>query len=157
MTCGRLAFNSAPTTETADVIAGSEVGFRVSWDGNGAYGMFWHQGPAQIYLSKVPEGVAMKDYSGIEGDWFKIAWSPPEDQAHWPLWGEPDVSCCLFLSLFSEPQHFNIKHFSVEGKQYPETKCRVSFQLDIPLSPPTFRHSQVFKETLQFKRSSLEK
>jgi hypothetical protein len=30
ITCGRNAFDSAPKTEAADVVAGSEVGFRSS-------------------------------------------------------------------------------------------------------------------------------
>jgi hypothetical protein len=34
ITCGRLAFESAAKTETADIIAGEEVGFRLSDVGN---------------------------------------------------------------------------------------------------------------------------
>jgi hypothetical protein len=34
ITCGRRAFDWAAKTETADVLAGSEVGFRVSWSLN---------------------------------------------------------------------------------------------------------------------------
>ncbi|KAK4206134.1 glycoside hydrolase [Rhypophila decipiens] len=84
ITCGRLAFASAATTETADVLAGSEVGFRVSWDGDGEYGVFWHQGPAQIYLSRAPND-DITNYAG-DGDWFKIAYAGPVNNNKWLLW-----------------------------------------------------------------------
>lgn len=96
VTCGRLAFESAGKTETADVLAGSEVGFRVSWDGNGKYGVFWHQGPGQIYLSRAPND-NLASYKG-DGDWFKIAYSTPISNSEWPLWGAHDVISFLFLS-----------------------------------------------------------
>lgn len=90
ITCGRKAFKSAATTKTADVLAGSEVGFRVSWDGNGPYGRFWHPGPAQIYLSRAPND-DLAHYQG-DGDWFKIAFGGPVGDNKWLLWGEHDVS-----------------------------------------------------------------
>jgi len=86
ITCGRLAFKSAATTNTADVLAGSEVGFRVSWDGNGRYGVFWHPGPAQIYLSRAPDD-NLASYQG-DGDWFKIAIAGPVSNNAWQLWPE---------------------------------------------------------------------
>ncbi|KAK4232777.1 hypothetical protein C8A03DRAFT_39590, partial [Achaetomium macrosporum] len=95
ITCGRAAFDSASRTETADVLAGSEVGFRVSTDGNGnrnsAYSQFpsfWHPGPAQIYLSRAPND-NLQSYRG-DGDWFKIAYAGPSDDRQWSLW--PRVS-----------------------------------------------------------------
>ncbi|KAH6855627.1 glycosyl hydrolase family 61-domain-containing protein [Chaetomium sp. MPI-CAGE-AT-0009] len=95
ITCGRLAFDSAPRTETADILAGSEVGFRVSTDGRGtrdpATGqnpVFWHPGPAQIYLSRAPND-DLQSYRG-DGDWFKIAYAGPLDDQHWSIW--PKVS-----------------------------------------------------------------
>jgi hypothetical protein len=91
ITCGRKALDFAATTETADVLAGSEVGFRVSWDGNGQYGVFWHQGPAQIYLSRAPND-DLEHYQG-DGDWFKIAYAGPVGNNKWLLWpNEHDVS-----------------------------------------------------------------
>ncbi|KAI0408348.1 lytic polysaccharide monooxygenase [Xylaria palmicola] len=90
MTCGRDAFNFAATTETADVLAGSEVGFRVSWDGSGRYGVFWHPGPAQIYLSRAPND-NLEHYRG-DGDWFKIAYGGPVNNNKWLLWGEHDFN-----------------------------------------------------------------
>ncbi|KAK3395198.1 glycoside hydrolase [Podospora didyma] len=95
ITCGRAAFNAAPRTEIADVLAGSEVGFRVSADGYGninePYPMgptppsFWHPGPAQIYLSRAPSD-DLHNYRG-DGDWFKISYAGPLDDSHWSLWG----------------------------------------------------------------------
>lgn len=96
ITCGRAAFSAAPRTETADILAGSEVGFRVSTDGNGNRGgvfysigdminpVFWHPGPAQIYLSRAPND-DLQSYKG-EGDWFKIAYAGPLDDNHWSIW-----------------------------------------------------------------------
>lgn len=90
ITCGRNAFDAAANTETADVLAGSEVGFRVSWDGNGPYGFFWHQGPAQIYLSRAPND-DLEQYRG-DGDWFKIAYGGPVNNNEWLLWWKPDFN-----------------------------------------------------------------
>ncbi|KAK3293882.1 glycosyl hydrolase family 61-domain-containing protein [Chaetomium fimeti] len=91
ITCGRLAFDSASKTETADIIAGSEVGFRVSTDGRGTrnpekgvYPNFWHPGPGQIYLSRAPND-DLQSYKG-DGDWFKIAYAGPTDDQHWSIW-----------------------------------------------------------------------
>lgn len=104
ITCGRAAFDSAPRTETADVLAGSEVGFRVSADGNGnrnsanpPYPNFWHPGPAQIYLSRAPND-ELRSYKG-DGDWFKIAYAGPSDDRHWSLW--PRVSDVRSTSSWS--------------------------------------------------------
>ena len=96
ITCGRRAFDSAAKTETADVLAGSEVGFRVSWDGNGPYGKFWHPGPGQIYMSRAPND-DLEHYQG-DGDWFKIAYGGPVGNNEWLLWGEHDVSFSLLFS-----------------------------------------------------------
>jgi len=100
LTCGRAAFLAAPKTKTADILAGTEVGFRVSADGNGVrdgayygyegnlYPNFWHPGPAQIYLSRAPND-DLQSYQG-DGDWFKIAYAGPLDDTHWSLY--PTVS-----------------------------------------------------------------
>ncbi|KAK3302920.1 glycoside hydrolase [Chaetomium strumarium] len=95
ITCGRAAFDAAARTEIANVLAGSEVGFRVSADGNGnradvvepstiRYPSFWHPGPAQIYLSRAHND-DLKSYRG-DGNWFKIAYAGPLDDQHWSLY-----------------------------------------------------------------------
>lgn len=88
-------------TDIADVLAGSEVGFRVSWDGNGRYGRFWHPGPVQVYLSRAPN-YELDTYRG-DGDWLKIAYGGPVGNKEWLLWWKPDVSF-LFLGLLSLTQ-----------------------------------------------------
>jgi hypothetical protein len=99
ITCGRNAFESASKTDTADVLAGSEVGFRVSWDGTGKYGVFWHPGPAQIYLSRAPDD-DIERYTG-NGNWFKIAYAGPKNDRKWQLQSASDVRfwTCLLLRL----------------------------------------------------------
>lgn len=96
ITCGRNAFDSAAKTETADVVAGSEVGFRVSWDGYGKYGVFWHPGPAQIYLSRAPND-DLETYRG-DADWFKIAYAGPVNNTAWLLWWTHDVEFPCYLN-----------------------------------------------------------
>lgn len=91
ITCGRMAFDFAATTKTADVAAGSEVGFRVSWDGHGQpYGWFWHPGPAQVYLSRAPND-DLESYQG-DGDWFKIAYGGPVGNNEWLVWSAHDFN-----------------------------------------------------------------
>lgn len=95
ITCGRDAFKFAAVTETADVIAGSEVGFRVSYDGNGKYGNFWHPGPAQVYLSRATND-ELESYRG-DGDWFKIAYAGPINNNKWLLYPRvPEVTLIGF-------------------------------------------------------------
>ncbi|KAK4112025.1 lytic polysaccharide monooxygenase [Canariomyces notabilis] len=65
---------------TADVLAGSEVGFKVSWAAQGNPG-FWHPGPVQIYMSRAPKD-DLASYRG-DGDWFKIAYGGPANNTNW--------------------------------------------------------------------------
>ena len=114
VTCGRLAFDSAARTEIADVLAGSEVGFRVSADGNGnrqderyhyPNPHFWHAGPGIIYLSRAPND-DLRNYKG-DGDWFKIAYAGPINDITWALWpGVGDV-CPSFPFLSLLPGYLN--------------------------------------------------
>ncbi|GAB1315561.1 hypothetical protein MFIFM68171_05771 [Madurella fahalii] len=90
ITCGRNAFAAASRTETADVLAGSEVGFRVSYSASGQFGLFYHQGPAQIYLSQAPNN-DLEHYQG-DGDWFKIAYAGPVHNNKWSITREPDFN-----------------------------------------------------------------
>ncbi|KAF2469273.1 uncharacterized protein BDR25DRAFT_229129, partial [Lindgomyces ingoldianus] len=78
ITCGRKAIDSANKTQTADIIAGDQVGFRV------ANIPIFHGGPTQIYMSKVPEGKTLADYAG-DGDWFKIASAGAASDTAWKL------------------------------------------------------------------------
>lgn len=89
-TCGRLAFDSAKKTETADVVAGTEVSFRVNqgwlvYNPSALYSGLNHPGPAQAYLAKPPEGVALEEFSGVDGDWFKIASLGAASDSDWVM------------------------------------------------------------------------
>jgi hypothetical protein len=69
------------------VLAGSEVGFRVSRDYSRTWregAEFVHPGPVQIYLSRSPND-DLEDYRG-DGDWFKIAYGGPVSNTGWLLY-----------------------------------------------------------------------
>ncbi|KAF9255545.1 glycoside hydrolase family 61 protein [Marasmius fiardii PR-910] len=55
-----------PATETVSVAAGSTIGFKLD-------NTLYHQGPAAIYLGKVPSGGTAASWDGSGGNWFKIA------------------------------------------------------------------------------------
>lgn len=101
LTCGRLAFAAVKDTAVADVIAGEEIGFRVMSDleidprhnGGVMYGKFFHQGPAQVYLSRAPNDDLMS-YRG-DGDWFKVAYQGPLNDTDWLLWGKQEYNFTL--------------------------------------------------------------
>ncbi|KAF2176928.1 lytic polysaccharide monooxygenase [Zopfia rhizophila CBS 207.26] len=90
ITCGRSAYMSANKTQTADVIAGSEVGFGVaSLPNHPGYDVVFHLGPAQVYMSKPPSG-RLEDYVG-DGDWFKIAYFRPANDTKWSAVGVTEI------------------------------------------------------------------
>lgn len=89
VTCGRGAFPvfNAATIETATILAGDEVGFMVSGpyfeDDTQQY--IYHEGPGQIFLSKLPEGLNdLNAYDG-SGDFFKIGYAGPSSPTLWSL------------------------------------------------------------------------
>jgi hypothetical protein len=89
VTCGRGAFpvfNSA-SIETATVLAGDDVGFMVSgpfFPGDDAQTIY-HDGPGQIFLSKLPTSIKdLNDYDG-SGDFFKIGYAGPVSATAWFL------------------------------------------------------------------------
>ncbi|OAG11469.1 uncharacterized protein CC84DRAFT_1068713, partial [Paraphaeosphaeria sporulosa] len=81
VTCGRGAFpvSNAATIETATIVAGSKVGFMVSppmFDDD-LIQYIYHEGPGQMFLSKLPEGTeSLNDYDA-SGDFFKIGYAGP--------------------------------------------------------------------------------
>lgn len=89
ITCGRLAYLSASKTETATVLAGSELGFRTwkEWT-------IVHPGPAQIYLTKVPDQKNIEEFVGDEEgvQWFKIASIAQESDTQWITYNKKEVS-----------------------------------------------------------------
>ncbi|KAF2835028.1 lytic polysaccharide monooxygenase [Patellaria atrata CBS 101060] len=88
MRCGRQAARSGPTTETAIVEAGDEVGFESQVAFLTDYLQYpdiFHPGPGQAYLSKAPAD--LETYVG-DGDWFKIASITSKSDTEWALLGE---------------------------------------------------------------------
>lgn len=87
MICNREA-SAGTKTATATVIAGDEVGFRVS-PYLGITTTISHPGPGQAYMSKAPND-DVDNYDG-KGDWFKIAYVGPTSNSSWALLGEKDI------------------------------------------------------------------
>jgi hypothetical protein len=89
VTCGRGAFPvyNAASIKTAKVLAGDDVGFQVSgpfFPGDIAQTIY-HDGPGQIFLSKLPENIKdLNDYDG-SGDFFKIGYAGPISATQWFL------------------------------------------------------------------------
>ncbi|KAH8725611.1 glycoside hydrolase [Phaeosphaeriaceae sp. PMI808] len=89
VTCGRGAFpiaNSA-TIETATILAGDEIGFMVSgpFFVGDTQPYIYHEGPGQIFLSKLPKEIqTLNEYDG-SGDFFKIGYAGPKSTTEWSL------------------------------------------------------------------------
>jgi len=89
VTCGRGAFpvSNSASIETAVIAAGSEVGFMVSppfFEGD-LIQYIYHEGPGQIFMSKLPDGVeSLNNYDG-SGDFFKIGYAGPVSATAWEL------------------------------------------------------------------------
>ncbi|KAF2683124.1 lytic polysaccharide monooxygenase [Lentithecium fluviatile CBS 122367] len=93
--CGRDGHKWANTTETASVVAGSEVGFHIKEfkDAEFNNGVF-HSGPAQVYMS------ASEDLATDvgDGDWFKIYYLGPEDDTTWATAGATQINFSIPLT-----------------------------------------------------------
>lgn len=74
LACGRIAFASAGKTETADIVAGADVGFHISkqMENHTVFNKIIHTGPAQIYMARPPND-DLAHFNGTDGKWFKIA------------------------------------------------------------------------------------
>ncbi|KAF2870690.1 glycoside hydrolase [Massariosphaeria phaeospora] len=88
--CGSSAFPIRhPAIQTATIVAGSDASFELSgpWFEGEDRPYIYHDGPGQVFLSKLPEG--LKDLSAYDasGDFFKIAYAGPADDAQWSLNG----------------------------------------------------------------------
>ncbi|KAF2020040.1 lytic polysaccharide monooxygenase [Aaosphaeria arxii CBS 175.79] len=81
--CGRGAATSGPGTQTATVVAGSEVGFVIGRSADEPLEPYiiYHNGPGMAYMSKSTVD-NLDDYEG-DGDWFKIAEFGPKDDTTW--------------------------------------------------------------------------
>jgi hypothetical protein len=75
-----------------------------------------HPGPGQAYLAKTPDGVTVKDFSGIDGDWFKIASFGAATPDDWVLHGWTQMVGLRHCHL----DHSLMTH--VIGKHYHSSK-----------------------------------
>ncbi|KAF2010485.1 lytic polysaccharide monooxygenase, partial [Aaosphaeria arxii CBS 175.79] len=75
--CGRSTFPLRnPGIQTAVIRAGDDVSFMLSTPEikGEPQGYIFHNGPGQVFLSRLPDGVReLGEYDGA-GDWFKIAY-----------------------------------------------------------------------------------
>jgi hypothetical protein len=89
VTCGRGAFPvaNAATIETATILAGDEVGFMVSGPmfEDDLIQYIYHEGPGQIFLSKLPESLKSLNEYDASGDFFKIGYAGPISSTVWAL------------------------------------------------------------------------
>ncbi|CAI6234016.1 unnamed protein product [Periconia digitata] len=85
--CGRSAQNSANGTETATIVAGSDVAFQVKSlhvDDNSVNHIF-HEGPGSVYMAKSDD---LENDVG-DGDWFRISYEGLIDDKIWEVeWKE---------------------------------------------------------------------
>ncbi|KAF2119739.1 glycoside hydrolase [Lophiotrema nucula] len=118
MTCGRAAINAAPTTQTATVIAGEEVGFYLL-DWNLKETMYTskshtmgHYGPAQAYLAKAPND-DLTTFSGIDADWLKIGYFGPKNDSDWSTYMQNGVNFTLPAKTPPGKYLLRFEHFTL--------------------------------------------
>jgi hypothetical protein len=105
--------HNADTIETAVIPAGSEVGFMVSgpWDEGDVQGYIFHEGPGQVFLSRLPESMnSLMDYDG-SGDFFKIAYAGPKDKSTWNTMDHTEVNFTIPASTPSGQYLLRTEHF----------------------------------------------
>ncbi|KAF2657037.1 lytic polysaccharide monooxygenase [Lophiostoma macrostomum CBS 122681] len=131
-TCGRSAWESMTTTETADVVAGSEIGFRINQgivaEPNANQSGLEHPGPGLAYLARAPND-DLTTFSGIDGNWFKIAELLGKSDNEWKL-------------------HSYEQHKRHHPPRYPPGKYLLRFE-HIYLQPSFYIGSQFFLNCAQ--------
>ncbi|KAF1838886.1 SKN1-domain-containing protein [Decorospora gaudefroyi] len=95
ITCGRGAYplHNAATIQTATIPAGSSVGFMVSgpWYEGDSQSYIYHEGPGQVFLSKLPDDVpGLVEYDG-SGEFFKIHYVGPANRTTWATEGQLSI------------------------------------------------------------------
>jgi len=97
--CGLDAEKSAAKTETATILAGSEVGFRIGLHISAAFRTIGHPGPAQVYMHRTDDLV--NDVG--DGDWFKIAYEGPINDTFWGTWVAPSTEVNFTIPATTPP------------------------------------------------------
>ncbi|KAI4958788.1 hypothetical protein J4E86_004394 [Alternaria arbusti] len=115
VTCGRGSFpvHNADTIQTATIVAGSDVGLMVSgpyYEGD-VQGYIFHEGPGQVFLSKLPDGTkSLMEYDG-KGDFFKIAYAGPTDKTTWSTMDTLAINFTIPAATPSGQYLLRIEHF----------------------------------------------
>jgi hypothetical protein len=74
-----------------------------------------HEGPGQIFLSKLPDGLSdLKDYDG-KGDFFKISYQGPKDNTTWSTMGAVCVNFTIPATTPPGKYLLRIEHFFPSG------------------------------------------
>jgi len=119
ITCGRSAFKSAGKARTADVVAGQQIGFKVSEDyDNGLFSKrIFRTGPVQIYMSRPPND-DLTTYSGVDGEWFKVYYLGPTDNRTWGAYMASTVNFTIPATTPPGPYLVRIEQFDPNGPAY---------------------------------------
>jgi hypothetical protein len=111
--CNQGAFQSAGKTQTAEIKAGSKVGFKLAVGAT-----MQHPGPALAYLSKAP--TTANTYKG-DGDWFKI-WetgicdtSADIKSNAWCTWDKSSVEFNIPKDVPDGEYLLRVEHIGVHG------------------------------------------
>lgn len=129
--CGRNATNTGHGTNTAVVVAGSEIGFQmisaeynlgleVPRPADTRFGddFFYHRGPGQLYLSKAPG--ALEDYKG-DGEWFKVGLSGASDGKEWDSYLKSELNFTIPATTPPGKYLARVEHFYLLS-QYGQTQ-----------------------------------
>lgn len=116
LVCGRSAFPvQNPSIATATIHAGAAVGFHVSgpyFDGDTQPYIF-HEGPGQVFLSRLPDDLTdLRDYDG-RGNFFKIAYVGVENATSWNLIGKLGMNFTIPLTTPPGKYLMRIEQFLV--------------------------------------------
>lgn len=71
----------------------------------------FHEGPGQVFLSKLPESLtSLNDYDG-KGDFFKIAYAGPQDNTTWSLMEKLEMNFTIPKTTPTGQYLLRIEHF----------------------------------------------
>ncbi|EWC43726.1 hypothetical protein DRE_07386 [Drechslerella stenobrocha 248] len=101
---------SGPVASTANVAAGSTVGFKVSPD-------IFHPGPLLFYLAKVPAGKTAANFEGDGAVWFKIWQNNPtitSSAITWPS-GQTSVSVTIPRCIPDGQYLLRVEHIALHS------------------------------------------
>ncbi|KAF2204462.1 hypothetical protein GQ43DRAFT_469035 [Delitschia confertaspora ATCC 74209] len=107
--CGLNGTISGVETQTADVVAGSEVGFAV-YQGPLFNPVINHHGPAMAYLSQAFRD--LETYAG-DGEWFKIGYLGAADSTTWIASDAHQLNFTIPASTPPEKYLLRVEHLNL--------------------------------------------